>query len=182
LFIPYANTVYRILRRYTYIWYSITHIYNAKVYSVRYWFFFHVKYRFFKDIKELRIHNSQISISNNVWTWVRLIVKYSFGPLNLNIKAFQNNSEKRNIFFKCQLNLVCEISTFPHIEISMSKICHKNHNHIIYINMQFYTIKNPEKCHIPLIHIGLVHLLYMDYVTHHVWQFNNNPVQGRITR
>ena len=34
--------------------------------------------------------------------------------------------------------------------------------------MQFYTIKDPEKCHIQLMHIGLVNLLYMDYVTHHV--------------
>jgi hypothetical protein len=44
--------------------------------------------------------------------------------------------------------------------------------------MQLYTNKDPEKCHIQFMHIGLVNLLYMDYVT----QFNNNPVQGRVTR
>ena len=48
--------------------------------------------------------------------------------------------------------------------------------------MQLYTNKDPEKCHIQLMHIGLVNLLFMDYVTHHVWQFNINPVQGRVTR
>ena len=52
----------------------------------------------------------------------------------------------------------------------------------MYFNMQFNTDKDPEKCHIQLMDIGLVNLLYMDYVTHHVWQFNNNPIEGRVTR